>query len=179
VALREALTNAVVHADYSQTGSPIRVSLFSDRIEIENPGSLLQGLTIPEIQQGVSKLRNRVIGRVFSELGLIEQWGSGIQRMTSSCLQAGLPGPRFEEIGTHFRATLWFKQIKNPDLDDVDSQIIKLLKAAGEMSTNELSKKVGLSVRAIRQRLRHLIQKGQIFEIAANPKDPRKVYRTY
>jgi len=76
-ALREAVVNAVVHADYSQSGSPIRVAVFDDRIEIENPGLLPFGLTIEEIQRGASKLRNRVIGRVFHELGLIEQWGSG------------------------------------------------------------------------------------------------------
>lgn len=70
--LREAVVNAVVHADYSQKGAPIRVSFFDDRIEIENPGILLPGLTVEDIRQGISKLRNRVIGRVFKELGLIE-----------------------------------------------------------------------------------------------------------
>ena len=46
VAIREAMINAVVHADYSQLGAPIRVSIFSDRLEIENPGLLPLGLTI-------------------------------------------------------------------------------------------------------------------------------------
>lgn len=68
VAVREAIVNAVVHADYSQRGAPIRVSIFDDRIEIENPGLLPFGLTIADIKQGISKLRNRVIGRVFHEL---------------------------------------------------------------------------------------------------------------
>jgi len=98
VALREAIVNAIVHADYAQSGAPIRVAVFDDRIEIENPGLLPLGLTIEDIQKGVSKLRNRVIGRVFHELGLIEQWGSGIQRMTAACREAGLPTPVFEEI---------------------------------------------------------------------------------
>src|SRR5262249_47488159 len=82
-AIREAVMNAVVHADYAQLGAPIRIAIFDDRIEIENPGLLPFGLTVEDIRQGVSKLRNRVIGRVFHELHLIEQWGSGIQRMTS------------------------------------------------------------------------------------------------
>jgi predicted HTH transcriptional regulator len=42
-AARELLVNAVVHADYAQHGAPIRVSLFDDRIEFENPGVLLAG----------------------------------------------------------------------------------------------------------------------------------------
>lgn len=70
-AIREAVINAVVHTDYSQRGAPIRLAIFDDRIEIENPGLLPFGLTIEEIRLGVSRLRNRVIGRVFHELGLI------------------------------------------------------------------------------------------------------------
>jgi predicted HTH transcriptional regulator len=87
-AVREALINAVVHTDYSQRGAPIRLSIFDDRLEIENPGLLPFGLTVEDLPHGVSKLRNRVIGRVFQALGLIEQWGSGIQRMTAVCRDA-------------------------------------------------------------------------------------------
>jgi len=79
VAIREALINAIVHADYEQRGSPIRVALFDDRIEIENPGLLPFGLTVDDIQRGVSKLRNRVIGRVFHELRFIEQWAAAFK----------------------------------------------------------------------------------------------------
>lgn len=50
-------------------------------------------------------MRKWVIGRVFHALGLIEHWGSGIQRMTAACADAGLPPPVLEEIGTHFRVT--------------------------------------------------------------------------
>jgi ATP-dependent DNA helicase RecG len=106
IALREAIINAIVHADYAQRGAPIRVALFDDPLEFENPGLLPFGLTIEDIQQGISKLHNRVIGRVFQELGLIEQWGSGIQRMTAACRESALGSPKFKEIGTHFRLTM-------------------------------------------------------------------------
>ncbi len=100
VAVREAIVNAIVHTDYAQHGAPIRVSIFDDRLEVENPGLLPFGLTVDDLLQGVSKLRNRVIGRVFHELGLIEQWGSGIQRMVAVCRDTGLASPVLEEIGT-------------------------------------------------------------------------------
>lgn len=87
-ALREALVNAVVHADDSQRGAPIRVAVFDDRIEVENPGILLPGLTIEELREGVSRLRNRVIARTLKELRLIERWGSGIQEMMAACSSA-------------------------------------------------------------------------------------------
>jgi len=90
-AVREALINAVVLTDYSQRGAPIRLSIFDNRVEIENPGLRPFGLTIEDLPRGVSRRRNRVIGRVFQALGLIEQWGSGIQRMMAVCRDAGLP----------------------------------------------------------------------------------------
>jgi predicted HTH transcriptional regulator len=61
--------NAIVHADYVQRGAPICVALFDDRLEIESPGLFSFGLKIEDIQKGISKLRNRVQGRVFQELG--------------------------------------------------------------------------------------------------------------
>jgi predicted HTH transcriptional regulator len=82
------------------------VAIFDDRLEIDNPGMLLSGLTTTDIQQGHSKLRNRVIGRVFKELRYIEQWGSGILRAAAECRKAGLPEPQFEEFAFRFRATL-------------------------------------------------------------------------
>jgi ATP-dependent DNA helicase RecG len=69
--LREVIINALVHADYSQKGDPIRISFFNDRIEVENPGILLPGMTIEDVKQGVSRIRNRVITRVFREVGFI------------------------------------------------------------------------------------------------------------
>ncbi len=105
--VREAVINAVVHADYSQTGGPVRIAFYDDRIEIENPGILLPGLTLEDVRQGVSKLRNRVIGRVFREVGLIEQWGSGVRRMFDEAESLGLPEPKIEEVGMRLRFTVY------------------------------------------------------------------------
>ena len=76
------MVNAVVHADYSQKGAPIRISFFDDRIEIENPGILLPGLTVEDMLQGVSKLRNRVIARVSPGTDVSEQMGSVLLGMS-------------------------------------------------------------------------------------------------
>src|SRR5208282_1111928 len=55
VALREAIINAFVHADYAQRGSSLRLAVFRDRIEVENPGNLPPGLTIEDILRGVAR----------------------------------------------------------------------------------------------------------------------------
>ena len=104
--LREAVINALVHADYSQRGGPIRIAFFDDRIEIENPGILLPGMTVEDMKQGISKIRNPVIARVFRELGLIEQWGSGVRRMFREAETQGLPPPEIIEIGMRLRFSI-------------------------------------------------------------------------
>ena len=105
--LREAIINAIVHADYSQRGAPIRVVFLDDRIEIENPGILLPGLTIEDMKQGMSKIRNHVIARLFRELDLIEQWGTGVRRIFKEAEQQGLPEPEIIEIGMRIRTIIY------------------------------------------------------------------------
>jgi ATP-dependent DNA helicase RecG len=101
--LREVVINALVHADYSQRGAPIRIAFFDDRIEVENPGILLPGLTIEDMKQGVSRIRNPVVARVFRELNFIEQWGSGVRRIFEEAAAQNLPAPEIIEIGMHVR----------------------------------------------------------------------------
>ncbi len=101
--LREALVNAVVHRDYSQTGESIRVFYYPDRIEIRNPGLLLPGLTVEDLEQGriVSKLRNPVLAGVLRDLpgGYMERMGSGIKYMQEEMARLGHPRPIFKELG--------------------------------------------------------------------------------
>ena len=176
VAIREALMNAIVHADYAQQGAPIRIALFDDRIEIENPGLLPFGLTIEDIMRGVSKLRNRVIGRVFHELHLIEQWGSGIQRMTSACQEAGLEVPRLEEIGLHFRVTISSTRVRPPHADDMERRILALFGDGIARSTAAVATHVGLSQRATLTRLKAMTSRGLLAEIGTGPHDPKRQY---
>jgi predicted HTH transcriptional regulator len=177
VAVREAVTNAAVHADYSQSGSPLRLSIFDDRIEIENPGLLVPGLAVPDLFTGVSRLRNRVIGRVFRELRMIEQWGSGIQRMVRACREAGLPEPRFEEVGTHFRVTLYSGRADaKPVLDEVDERLIEALRADDGLATSELAELVDRTPRAVRTRLARLVELGLVVELGSGPTDPHRRY---
>jgi len=175
-AIREAIINAVVHADYAQQGAPIRLAIFDDRIEIENPGLLLFGLTVDEIKQGVSKLRNRVIGQVFYRLGLIERWGSGIRRIVDSCLEVGFREPLFEEIGTHFRVTLFTQIVAKPILSEVDQAILAVLKKSNGLSTKEIAEAINKSQRATRTRLINLIERGLVVEIGKGKHDPGRKY---
>ena len=170
------MINAVVHADYAQSGAPIRIAIFDDRLEIENPGLLLFGLTVDDIQQGISKLRNRVIGRVFNALGLVEQWGSGIQRMKSACRESGLPPPLFEEFGIRFRVTVYTLPTDAPLLDERDKSILDALAVREGCLTSEVARVVGLTPRATRTRLCKLVDRGMVHEIGTGPNDPKRKY---
>ena len=177
VAIREALINAVAHADYAQQGAPIRVALFDDRLEIENPGLLPFGLEVEDLLRGVSRLRNRVIGRVFHELGLIEQWGSGIGRMFSACEEAGLAPPLLEEVGLRFRVTLRMAKAKQRfEADATNRAILELLGGNGGHTTAAIARHIGLSTRATRTRLAALTRRGLVAEIGSGPRDPQRKY---
>ncbi len=176
VAIREGIMNAIVHMDYAQQGSPVRVAMFDDRVEIDNPGLLPFGLTIEDVRRGVSKLRNRVIGRVFHELKLVEQWGSGIQRMTAACADSGLPPPVLEEVGTHFRLVISSVRERPARLDDRDARIIAALRAKETLSTAQIAGMINMSARATRTRLQTLVDRGLVIEIGSGATDPRRKY---
>ncbi len=116
--LREVVINALVHADYSQRGMPMRVAFYDDRIEIESSGLLLPGMTVEDMKRGTSMIRNPIIARVFRELDLIEQWGSGVRGMYNEAKQLGLPEPVIEEVAMRVRVTVWLAKalpVPKPD----------------------------------------------------------------
>ena len=83
IALREAIINAIVHNDYTREVPP-KVEFFDDRIEITSYGGLPEGLTESDFFEGVSMPRNKEIMRIFKDLDLVEQLGSGIPRILQS-----------------------------------------------------------------------------------------------
>lgn len=179
VALREAVVNAVVHADYRQQGGPIRIAVYSDRIEIENPGLLLPGLTVDDLFDGVSRLRNRMIGRVFAERGYIEQWGSGVRRMTTLCAEAGLPRPSIEERPGRVRVTFRMDHTGEVQLKPREQQALVAINSPHGISANELASALGVTDRTARTLLAAMLAKGVVVVVGSSPNDPnRRFYRT-
>lgn len=177
-AVREAVINALVHTDYAIDGMNIKIAIFDDRIEITNPGMLPFGITLEAMVSGVSRLRNRVIGRVFKELELIEQWGSGIGRIITACKEAGLQPPCFEEIGNSFRVTLFNKRVGELSKSEPEwqEQLTQYLNKKSQISTGQAARLWNVSDRAARTRLRTLVSKGYLAEVGTSPRDPKRVY---
>ncbi len=83
MALREAVINAFVHNDFSREVAP-KFEIFKDRIEITSAGSLVEGLSESEFFEGFSIPRNKELIRIFKDLDLVEQLGSGVPRMLAA-----------------------------------------------------------------------------------------------
>jgi ATP-dependent DNA helicase RecG len=175
-AVREAIINAVVHADYSIGGGGPKVAVFDDRIEITNPGLLPFGLTMEAALAGVSRLRNRVIGRTFRELEIIEQWGSGLGRIAAACTRAGLPAPRFEELGTNFRVTLRGERVAGAGRPEWQTRLLERLARDGQIATRAAATLWKTSDRTARTRLRQMVDDGLLAEAGSGPRDPRRTY---
>lgn len=79
-ALREALLNALVHRDYSFSGSII-ININDQKMEFISIGGLLPGLSPEDIRSGISQPRNKNLAEVFHRLHLIESYGTGIRRI--------------------------------------------------------------------------------------------------
>jgi ATP-dependent DNA helicase RecG len=104
-ALREAVVNAIVHRDYRIKGTSIYVRIFDDRVEIENPGGLPDGITKRDFGKS-SVRRNPIIADLFHRMGKVERMGSGIERMRDLMREAGLKEPVFE-MDAFFRVTFY------------------------------------------------------------------------
>ena len=79
-ALREALLNALVHRDYSFSGSVI-INVNDEKMEFISIGGLLPGLSTDDIRIGISQPRNKNLAEMFHRLHLIESYGTGIRKI--------------------------------------------------------------------------------------------------
>lgn len=98
--IREAIMNALVHRDYSQSNINTTIALFPDRLEIWNPGNLPDGLAAHSLAlTHVSRPINPDIANVAYLRGLVEQWGSGTGRIVAECRRMGLRSPEWSLVG--------------------------------------------------------------------------------
>ena len=104
--IHELVVNAIVHSDFSELATPIRVAVFDDRIEIENPGNLLPGVTPASMKTGVSRLHNPHIAHVFREMSLMNDWGTGFGQVVEELHSYGLPDPDVQELPGVVRVTV-------------------------------------------------------------------------
>lgn len=93
--VREAIVNAVAHRDYTSNGS-VQVMLFSDRLEVWNPGTLPPTLTLERLRQPHGSVPgNPLLAESLYLTKYIERMGTGVGDMIERCRSVGLPEPEF------------------------------------------------------------------------------------
>lgn len=145
----------------------IQVSVFDDRLEVSSPGALCRGLTLKDALKGRSKPRNKVIAEVFSRMGIIEKWGTGLQRIVDLAKQEGLKEPVFENNDSFFRVILYRGKEETAQTTDQTVQTTeqKIMNAIAEKPTitrKELAEKTGLSESGIKWQLDKLKKEQKI-----------------
>jgi ATP-dependent DNA helicase RecG len=97
-ALREAITNAVMHRDWFIDGANVFVEIYTDRIEVISPGGLPKGMKLSDLGRK-SIRRNPLIADLLHRIDFIEKAGTGIKRIRDEAHDQGCPEPVFEENG--------------------------------------------------------------------------------
>jgi predicted HTH transcriptional regulator len=164
LAVAEAIVNAITHRDYTSNAS-VQVMLFSDRLEVWNPGELPTALTIGELRLPHASIpRNPLIAEPMFLAHYAEKAGSGILDMFKLCAQANLPPPEFRQSGGQFIQTLnrdWLTEdvINSLSLNERQQKGLQHLKAAGQISSAEYQQLTGTSRQTATRDLYDLVKK--------------------
>lgn len=170
-AIREAIVNATTHRNFLDRAC-VQVAVYDDRVEITSPGMLYGGLTIEQIKEGGSKIRNRCIAEVFSRMKIIESWGTGIKRMFSSCREYGIREPELLEIGDCFRVNLYrpsYNEVHQSspksspkDVNQTQKKILEMILENPEITQTAMAEKLDITPRAIKKNIKELVDKGLV-----------------
>lgn len=105
LAIRELVANALIHQDFSITDSGTMVEIFSDRMEITNPGTPL--IDLQRMLDHPPRSRNEALASLMRRVGICEERGSGVDKVVSLTEFYQLPAPAFEIVGDSMRSTLF------------------------------------------------------------------------
>ena len=170
-AIREMIINAHCHRNLLDE-SCIQVAVYDDRLEVTSPCGLYNGLTYEEVMNGHSKIRNKAIANIFSQMGLVEAWGSGIKRIFNAAKEYGLLEPKFQEFDNMFRVELFRSSLpmtlenknigeasekqETVDFNSTQLEILKLLMENNRLSAVKLAEKIGVASRNIENNIKKL-----------------------
>ena len=162
-AIREALLNAIVHRDYSFSGS-IFINLYSDRLEIISLGGLVSGLSLEAVMLGASQPRNEKLAALFYRMKLIEAYGTGISKIIS-CYEGAPVKPKFETVEGAFRVVLPNIHAQNLSVEDEKFlPVLNLFEKQKEITRHDVEEVLGSgtthAINTLREMLnKHLIRK--------------------
>lgn len=181
-ALREILTNAVIHKDYMGPHTQLRI--YPDKITLWNGGRLPAGIKVEDLKKKHSSHpRNELLAEVFFLAGLIDAWGRGTVDVVDGCAKAGLPEPEFKEEFGGFAAIL-YKNIYNEGffdkqgLSERQRKAVIYVKNKGKISNKEYQQLCGLKKRQATEDLKELENKKIFARVGITGKGTYYVLKT-
>ncbi|MCL2773298.1 MAG: putative DNA binding domain-containing protein [Oscillospiraceae bacterium] len=167
VALREAVINAVVHNDYTKEIPPV-FEIFSNRITVTSYGGLVEGYSKEDLLTCLSMPRNRELMRVFKDLELVEQLGSGMERILKIYNESIFKfTPNFLIVSFPFENG--FISPSGEINGEINSKLILLeIEKNPRSKLSELSNATLLSERTVTRELKNLKDLGKIRRIGSN-----------
>lgn len=105
MSIRELVANALIHQDFSQTGTGPMIEIFDSRLEITNPGKPL--IATDRFLDSPPKSRNEALASMMRRIGICEERGSGIDKVVYETEAFQLPAPHFETTPQHTRTVLF------------------------------------------------------------------------
>ena len=154
----ELLVNALVHRDYL-VSAPVRLFVFSNRIEIISPGHLPNNLTVEKIRAGNSNIRNPILASYVAK-GLLPYrgLGSGVKRALAAWPEIDFTDDR---EGCLFTATVKRKSSEESS-EEGSEEIIAMLRANPKLTAKEIAIIRGISSRAIEKQIKKLREQGRL-----------------
>ncbi len=106
-ALQQVVRNAVMHRSYEHTNAPVRITWYTDRVEIISPGGPYGVVNIENFGlPGMTDYRNPTLAEAMRAMGYVQRFGIGLGLVRDSMARNGNPPPDFEPTSTYVRATL-------------------------------------------------------------------------
>lgn len=190
-ALREAVLNAIIHNDYINGAYPV-FEIYDDRIEIISSGGLPVGLSEKEFFAGRSLPRNKELMRIFSDMDLCEQLGSGMKKILRIYPQSVFSvSERFIDVRFDYAEEameiLWEQNqadnqkpnvsddrindrinvIINGRITEIERNIMELISEQPNATTDMFCQKTGKTARTVSRALKSLQEKGYLKRIGS------------
>lgn len=165
---KEAIINSLSHRDYYDKGAVTHIEVYSNRVEISNPGGLVSAIPPSEFGKR-SHSRNPLIFGLFTRMHLVEQVGSGIGRMNELMKAAGLPKPLYQKEGLFTiilkRPVKIVAKTTRRMSEKMSEKTLRLITENNHITTGELSVLLNKTTRTIERQIKELKEQGYLQRI--------------
>ncbi|TSA35897.1 MAG: DUF4062 domain-containing protein [Verrucomicrobiaceae bacterium] len=163
-AVAEAIVNAIAHRDYHSNAS-VEVRLFSDRLEVWNPGNLPGNLSLDDLTTDHPSIpANPLVAESLYLTRYIEKAGSGTQKMIQLCHEAGLPAPGFAIRAGSFVLTIWRDWLTDDvltglGLNERQKQVLVCVRREGRITSQRYQELTGAARQTATRDLDAMVKK--------------------